>query len=152
MSSPITEQDFNQLAEQGYNASRWLSKLLPTSTRRCRCISSLPTSPIPTCWSRCRAANASGAIPSSACPPTHASACAANPSPLPTRAEKPRTMRTIRWTSSRLPSALQGRAAAWPAAFYRGLAGYFGYDTVRYIEPRLAATQKPDVIGTRTSC
>ncbi len=29
-----------------------------------------------------------------------------------------------------------------------GLAGYFGYDTVRYIEPRLAKTQKKDVIGT----
>ena len=32
--------------------------------------------------------------------------------------------------------------------FTGGLAGYFGYDTVRYIEPRLARTQKPDVIGT----
>ncbi|MEW6563140.1 MAG: anthranilate synthase component I [Pseudomonadota bacterium] len=32
--------------------------------------------------------------------------------------------------------------------FTGGLAGYFGYDTVRYIEPRLAGTQKPDAIGT----
>ncbi len=32
--------------------------------------------------------------------------------------------------------------------FTGGLAGYFGYDTVRYIEPRLAATQKKDAIGT----
>jgi anthranilate synthase component 1 len=32
--------------------------------------------------------------------------------------------------------------------FTGGLAGYFGYDTVRYIEPRLAATQKKDVLGT----
>jgi len=29
-----------------------------------------------------------------------------------------------------------------------GLAGYFGYDTVRYIERRLADTQKPDKLGT----
>ncbi len=29
-----------------------------------------------------------------------------------------------------------------------GLAGYFGYDTVRYIERRLADTTKPDVLGT----
>lgn len=29
-----------------------------------------------------------------------------------------------------------------------GLAGYFGYGTVRYIERRLAGAQKPDVIGT----
>ena len=28
------------------------------------------------------------------------------------------------------------------------LVGYFGYDTVRYIEGRLAATEKPDVLGT----
>ena len=32
--------------------------------------------------------------------------------------------------------------------FSGGLAGYFGYDTVRYIEPKLAATQKPDPLGT----
>ena len=32
--------------------------------------------------------------------------------------------------------------------FTGGLAGYFGYDTVRYIEPRLASTAKKDVIGT----
>src|SRR5512139_86136 len=32
--------------------------------------------------------------------------------------------------------------------FTGGLAGYFGYDTVRYIEPRLANTQKKDVLGT----
>ncbi len=29
-----------------------------------------------------------------------------------------------------------------------GLAGYFGYETIRYIEPRLSHTLKPDVIGT----
>jgi anthranilate synthase component I len=32
--------------------------------------------------------------------------------------------------------------------FTGGLAGYFGYDTVRYIEPRLAGADKPDVLGT----
>jgi len=32
--------------------------------------------------------------------------------------------------------------------FIGGLAGYFGYDTVRYIEPRLAHINKHDVIGT----
>jgi anthranilate synthase component 1 len=31
--------------------------------------------------------------------------------------------------------------------FTGGLAGYFGYDTIRYIEPRLAKTQKPDALG-----
>ena len=32
--------------------------------------------------------------------------------------------------------------------FCGGLVGYFGYDTVRYIERRLAATRKPDDLGT----
>ncbi len=32
--------------------------------------------------------------------------------------------------------------------FTGGLAGYFGYETVRYIEKRLANTKKPDVIET----
>lgn len=32
--------------------------------------------------------------------------------------------------------------------FCGGLVGYFGYDTVRYIERRLAATRKPDPLGT----
>lgn len=32
--------------------------------------------------------------------------------------------------------------------FAGGLVGYFGYDCVRYFEPRLAATQKPDALGT----
>lgn len=31
--------------------------------------------------------------------------------------------------------------------FVGGLVGYFGYDTVRYIEPRLAAHNKPDRLG-----
>ncbi|WP_047539962.1 anthranilate synthase component I [Methylotenera versatilis] len=32
--------------------------------------------------------------------------------------------------------------------FTGGLAGYFGYETIRYIEKRLAKTSKPDAIGT----
>src|SRR5206468_2520632 len=31
--------------------------------------------------------------------------------------------------------------------FAGGLVGYFGYDTVRYIEPRLRTAAKPDPIG-----
>lgn len=32
--------------------------------------------------------------------------------------------------------------------FHGGLVGYFGYDTVRYVEPRLAAGVQPDQLGT----
>ncbi|MGD2118749.1 MAG: anthranilate synthase component I [Chromatiales bacterium] len=31
--------------------------------------------------------------------------------------------------------------------FYGGLVGYFGYDTIRYIEPKLAQSPNPDQIG-----
>ncbi|MCC6472302.1 MAG: anthranilate synthase component I [Burkholderiales bacterium] len=42
------------------------------------------------------------------------------------------------------------RAAPLPGLprFSGGLAGYFGYDTVRYIEPRLGPSLKPDPLGT----
>ena len=32
--------------------------------------------------------------------------------------------------------------------FTGGLVGYFGYDTIRYVEKRLAASRKPDPVGT----
>ena len=42
------------------------------------------------------------------------------------------------------------KVAALPGLprFCGGLAGYFGYDTIRYIEPRLSNMQKPDTLGT----
>jgi len=42
------------------------------------------------------------------------------------------------------------RAAPVPnlPRFPGGLCGYFGYDTVRYVEKKLASTVKPDVLGT----
>lgn len=48
--------------------------------------------------------------------------------------------------------AFQARYHAAPAAdlpvFHGGLVGYFGYDTVRYVEPRLRAGMPPDKLGT----
>ena len=42
------------------------------------------------------------------------------------------------------------RAAPQPGlpVFHGGLVGYFGYDTVRYVEPRLQASTPPDRLGT----
>ncbi len=48
--------------------------------------------------------------------------------------------------------AYAGRYRCAPVAdmpvFHGGLVGYFSYDTVRYVEPRLAASCPPDVMGT----
>ncbi len=48
--------------------------------------------------------------------------------------------------------AFQHRYNAAPQAclpvFHGGLVGYFGYDTVRYVEPRLRASTPPDQLGT----
>jgi len=43
---------------------------------------------------------------------------------------------------------LKPAVAAGLPRFCGGLAGYFGYDTVRHIEPRLAKVQKPGGLGT----
>jgi anthranilate synthase component 1 len=56
----------------------------------------------------------------------------------------------------RLPAALQGGARPGLPRFCGGLAGYFGYDAVRCIEPKLAATIKtggldtPDILLLQT--
>ena len=39
-------------------------------------------------------------------------------------------------------------ATKLPRFFCGGLVGYFGYDTVRYVEKKLAHSQKPDQLGT----
>jgi anthranilate synthase component I len=48
--------------------------------------------------------------------------------------------------------AFQNRYRAAPSdalpVFHGGLVGYFGYDTVRYVEPRLAKSTPPDELGT----
>lgn len=48
--------------------------------------------------------------------------------------------------------AFQARYQAAPQedlpVFHGGLVGYFGYDTVRYVEPRLRASTPPDQLGT----
>jgi anthranilate synthase component 1 len=63
--------------------------------------------------------------------------------------------RTVSRTNAEDPLAFVGsylerfRAAedAKLPRFCGGLVGYFGYDTVRYVEKRLAATRKPDPLG-----
>ena len=55
----------------------------------------------------------------------------------------------IRWP---IAEAFQQRYRTAPRddlpVFHGGLVGYFGYDTVRYVEPRLRAGTPPDRLGT----
>ncbi len=58
-------------------------------------------------------------------------------------------MQAIRWTS--LPSTKSASKVALVPGLPRfcgGLAGYFGYDAVRYIEKKLEATCPPDTLGS----
>jgi len=52
-----------------------------------------------------------------------------------------------RWTSFRPTAALQGGVAAGLPRFCGGLAGYFGYDTVRHIEKEADPQLSPDTLG-----
>jgi anthranilate synthase component 1 len=57
--------------------------------------------------------------------------------------------KAIRWNSSlRFRRARKVYAPPGLPRFPGGLAGYFGYDCVRYIEPKLVGHEGPDEIGT----
>ena len=60
------------------------------------------------------------------------------------------TMRTADPLAAIEAFASRYRVPALPGLprFFGGLVGYFGYDTVRTVEPRLAATTPPDDMGT----
>ncbi len=53
----------------------------------------------------------------------------------------------LAWIESFRQSFRVAEAAGLPR-FTGGLVGYFGYDTVRYIEPRLAGAERPDPLAT----
>ena len=56
-------------------------------------------------------------------------------------------MTATRWHSSSNTRRASGRAAPRHAAFLRRPGGYFGYDTVRHIEPCLGPAVKPFPAG-----
>jgi anthranilate synthase component 1 len=145
----ITELEFKSLAAQGFNRIPLLSEAFADlETPLSLYLKLAGGSRTASCWNRWSAASASAAIPSSAC--RRARCCA----PRLRHRDRHRRRRwssattATRWTSSSLPGALQGGAAPGLPRFCGGLAGYFGYDAVRYIEPKLAATWKAGGIDT----
>ena len=110
---------------------------------------------IRSCSSRSSAASASAATRSSACPRRSASAPAA-PAPRSRIAAAPTATKGVDRPASSSSSACQARFAQRRAGgcrgFCGGLAGYFGYDTVRHIEKTLASaarrtrSARPDIL------
>jgi anthranilate synthase component 1 len=63
-------------------------------------------------------------------------------------ARSSRPPRATRWTSSpSTRSASRSRCGPGLPRFCGGLAGYFGYDTVRHIERKLEKSCPPDTLG-----
>jgi anthranilate synthase component 1 len=100
------------------------------------------------CSNRSSAASASGAIRSSACRRARCCARPASHRGGHRRCGGRGARRQSDGLHRRLPGALQGRPAPGLPRFCGGLAGYFGYDAVRYIEPRLAKAQKTGGLDT----
>ena len=90
------------------------------------------------CSSRSSAASASAAIRSSACRRRSASAPAARASRSRIAAASSSATKAIRSSSCARSRATARRRCPVCRASAEGLAGCFGYDTVRHIEPRLA--------------
>ena len=149
MLSPITEQDFNQLAEQGYNRIPLVVETFADLDTPLSLYLKLANKPYSYLLESVQGGERFGRYSFIGLP-----------------ADTRITVRGNHITVTQ-PGGETAHAAVNPLDFIKeyqsrfrvaplpglprftgGLAGYFGYDTVRYIEPRLAAVQKPDVIGT----
>ena len=149
----ITELEFKSLAAQGFNripliAEAFADLETPLSLYLKLAYGRAAASTA-SCSNRSSAASASGAIRSSAC---RRARCCAPPASAPRSsptAWSSRRTRAIRSTSSP-PTSSASRSRCGPGLprFCGGLAGYFGYDAVRYIEPKLAQTWKAGGIDT----
>jgi anthranilate synthase component 1 len=149
MLSPITEQEFNLLAEQGYNRIPLVVETFADLDTPLSLYLKLANQPFSYLLESVQGGERFGRYSFIGLP-------------ADTRITVRGTLITVTQPSGETTheagnpldfiQAYQSRFKVAPLPglprFTGGLAGYFGYDTVRYIEPRLAAVQKPDVIGT----
>jgi len=149
MLSPITEQEFNQLAEQGYNRIPLVVETFADLDTPLSLYLKLANKPYSYLLESVQGGERFGRYSFIGLPAdtritvrgrhitlTHGASETAHDADNP--------LDFIKDYQSRF------KVAPLPGLprFTGGLAGYFGYDTVRYIEPRLAAVQKPDVLNT----
>ena len=149
MLSPITEQDFNQLAAQGYNRIPLVVETFADLDTPLSLYLKLANKPFSYLLESVQGGERFGrysfiGLPADTRIMVRGKSVTLTHKDSETSHEVENPLDFIKEYQSRF------KVAPLPGLprFTGGLAGYFGYDTVRYIEPRLAAVQKPDVIGT----
>ncbi len=149
MLSPITEQEFNQLAAQGYNRIPLVVETFADLDTPLSLYLKLANKPYSYLLESVQGGERFGRYSFIGLPAeTHITVrgkqitIAHSSGETTHNADNP--LDFIKEYQSRFKVA----SLAGLPRFVGGLAGYFGYDTVRYIEPRLAHTSKPDVLNT----
>jgi anthranilate synthase component 1 len=149
MLSPITEQDFNQLAAQGYNRIPLVAETFADLDTPLSLYLKLANKPFSYLLESVQGGERFGrysfiGLPADTRITVRGKQVTLTHGDAETTHEVENPLDYISEYQSRF------KVAPLPnlPRFTGGLAGYFGYDTVRYIEPRLAKTQKPDTLGT----
>ncbi len=149
MLSPITEQEFQTLARQGYNRIPLVAETFADLDTPLSLDLTLASKPFSYLLESVQGGERFGRYSFIGLPAETRITVRGKQVTLTTTAGE-----TTEETDNPLDfiSAYQARFKVAPLSglprFTGGLAGYFGYDTVRYIEPRLAKTQKKDALGT----
>lgn len=149
MLSPITEQEFNQLAAQGYNRIPLAVETFADLDTPLSLYLKLANRPYSYLLESVQGGERFGrysfiGLPAEMRLTVRGRTVTLTHKDMETSHEVDNPLDYIKEYQSRF------RVAQLPGLprFTGGLAGYFGYDTVRYIEPRLAGGDKPDILGT----
>ncbi|ADE10520.1 anthranilate synthase component I [Sideroxydans lithotrophicus] len=149
MLSPITEQEFHDLAKQGYNRIPLAAETFADLDTPLSLYLKLANKPFSYLLESVQGGERFGRYSFIGLPAATRISVRGNQVTLTTA-----TGETTQEVANPLDyiEQYQARFKVAPLSglprFTGGLAGYFGYDTVRYIEPRLSQAAKKDVIGT----
>jgi anthranilate synthase component 1 len=149
MLSPITEQEFQSLAKQGYNRIPLVAETFADLDTPLSLYLKLANKPFSYLLESVQGGERFGRYSFIGLPAETRITVRGKQITLTTAAGE-----TTQQADNPLDfiSSYQARFKVAPLSglprFTGGLAGYFGYDTVRYIEQRLAKTEKKDTLGT----
>jgi anthranilate synthase component 1 len=149
MSHPITEQEFNALAAQGYNRIPLVAETFADLDTPLSLYLKLANKPFSYLLESVQGGERFGRYSFIGLPAdTRISVRGKQVTLTHKESETTHTVENPLDFISEYQSRFKVAPLPGLPRFSGGLAGYFGYDTVRYIEPRLAKVQKPDVLGT----